>query len=261
MRIDGESVEELCRTRGITWHSANEREELADQLAVKVAHLLQKEVDKEGAASLVVSGGSTPAPFFKRLALSDISWQKVQVTLADERWVPADHESSNERLVRQLLLVDKAAEAQFVPLYYADKPLKESVSFIDEQLALMHQPFTVVILGMGTDGHTASLFPDAPSDQLAHAMDLKNESLVAVMTPPSVDQQRLTLTRSALLNSDNRILHISGEDKKQVLRDAILHSTVSAESDSRTTHYAAGMKPIIGLLADHVHRASVFWSA
>ena len=247
----------LCKAAGIGWHEAAEATELAEILAQCIASSLQNRIDVDGAASLVVSGGSTPAPVFKRLSDTGIDWSKVVVTLADERWVPPGHADSNESLVRDLLLVNKAQYAQFVPLYSDGLSADNSVPGLATNIVSMPQPFTVTILGMGNDGHTASLFPDAPADQLDAAMAIDNMQTVAVLRPPSVPQERISLTRSALLNSHHRILHITGNAKYEVLVKALAES---ADKNGKPGTYISGLKPIIGLLTTQSSQASVYWS-
>ncbi|MFK7890608.1 MAG: 6-phosphogluconolactonase [Granulosicoccus sp.] len=254
------TAESLCQLAGIAWHEEGGAGILAETLAETVATGLQLGIDSNGAASLVVSGGSTPAPVFKHLSAADIDWQNVSVTLADERWVPADHPDSNERLVRSTLLVDKASVASFVPLYLAALDVEAAETAVATAVGAMRQPFTVVILGMGEDGHTASLFPDAPAQQLHRAMQVEQPAIVCAMHPPSVDQARMTLSRSALLNADRRYLHITGESKQQVLLDALLQSRSGNDDNDVPGSYNPGMKPVIGLLTHQPERATVFWS-
>lgn len=254
------TTEQLCSAAGISWQSADNVHSLADKLAETVAQRLQKRVDANGVASLVVSGGSTPAPVFERLSGIDLAWEKIQITLADERWVAPTEKDSNERLLRQTLLVDKASAASLVPLFQPDIKPELAVDSVGKAVAAMAQPFTVVILGMGNDGHTASLFPDAAEDELRSAMDPDNKAIVSILNPPSVAQARISLTRAALLNSDNRFLHITGEQKRQVLGDALLASSPGQSSEPVPGGYTHGMKPIVGLLTENPVAASVFWS-
>lgn len=247
----------LCEHAGIGWHEADNAIELAADLASSVASILQQQIDAQGQASLVVSGGSTPAPVFERLASASVDWAKVSVTLADERWVAPGHADSNESLVRNTLLVDKAAAAQFVALYRDGVRPEDAIAVVAADIRAMTQPFTVSILGMGGDGHTASLFPDAPAEQLSQAMNLDNVATVAILNPPSVSQTRISLTRAALLNSTHRILHITGEGKQQVLADALQQSA----SDGQTLgDYNDGLLPIVGLLSTKPQAATVYWS-
>ncbi len=193
--------------------------ELAQLLTDEVAQALRLAIDAQGKASLVVSGGSTPMPFFKLLSQQQLDWQKVVVTLADERWVPYEHDDSNERLVHEHLLQNYAASAQFCSLYDATATTPEAGSLLVAERLATHlpMPITVLILGMGTDGHTASLFPD--TDGLDQAMALDNPSTVQIMHPDASPHARITLTRRALLESTHRFLHVTGSAKKALLDD------------------------------------------
>lgn len=252
------SAKDWCEKIGVGWREADNAQALADELADFVSQALQKEIDENGRASLVVSGGSTPAPVFRKLAQTAIEWNKVTVTLADERWVPPGHPDSNESLVRNTLLTDLAAKARFVSLFRDETVPENALEDITRDVSDMADPFTVTILGMGGDGHTASLFPDAPVEQLEPAMDLSTTYKVALLSPPSVNQRRITLTRAALLNSTVRIVHITGESKQQVLADALESSVVDGVVPGEYTH---GLKPIVGLLSSQPQLATVFWSA
>lgn len=255
------SAKSLCKQAGIGWHEAVDSQALAVDLAQYVATVLQEEIDRNASASLIVSGGSTPAPVFRCLAKSDIQWERVSVSLADERWVPPGHPDSNESLVRDTLLVDNARVAGFVSLYRNHSEPADAIAAVTRDVDAMAHPFTVTLLGMGGDGHTASLFPDAPADQLREAMQLKSDgqlpARVAVLNPPSVDQIRISLTRSALLNSAYRVLHITGHNKSDVLARAMSESTIEGEA---IPAYTPGFKPVIGLLAPQSEKATVYWS-
>ncbi len=197
--------------------SASSAGELSQQLAEVVAAALRAALNEQGKASLVVSGGSTPMPFFKSLSTQQLDWKNVVVTLADERWVPYEHDDSNERLVAEHLLQNEAAAASFCSLYdgAAETPEAGALTVskrIGRELPL---PITVLILGMGTDGHTASLFPD--TDGLEQAMDLDNPATVQIMHPAASPHARITLTRRALLDSTHRFLHVTGSAKKTLI--------------------------------------------
>jgi len=198
---------------------ADNADELSQRLASTVAAKLSSAIELQGKASLVVSGGSTPVPFFKHLSQTKIDWQKVVVTLADERWVPFEHDDSNERLVNEHLLQHHARAAQFCSLYdaAADTPEAGALVVADRLRTELTMPITVLILGMGTDGHTASLFPN--TDGLTQAMDLDNPALVQIMHPSASPHARITLTRRALLDSTHRFLHITGSAKKTLIDD------------------------------------------
>jgi 6-phosphogluconolactonase len=187
------------------------------ELAEKVAGLLADDIAVKGKASLVVSGGRTPMGFFQLLSQQMLDWHSVKVTLADERWVNNEHKDSNEKLVRENLLINEARHADFVPLKTAADNALEGEVETELALAAIGQ-FTVVILGMGDDGHTASLFPGAEALPLGLAMD-SGRTAIAV-TPTEAPHQRISLTLPRLLNSRQLIIHISGAGKQSVLQAA-----------------------------------------
>ncbi|MEO1854701.1 6-phosphogluconolactonase [Chromohalobacter sp.] len=193
------------------------RQRLAERLADTVAQALEADLAKRERALLVVSGGSTPKPFFTALAAKALPWARVDVTLADERWVAADDADSNARLVRETLLVGPAAEACFHPLTTGDDTPEAGVETVVERLESLPWPASVVILGMGGDGHTASLFPD--SEQLATA--LETTAAAVAVHAPSVPQARITLSASRLADAGLHVLHITGNDKRRVLAEAL----------------------------------------
>lgn len=193
-------------------------EGLAQALAERVAEKLSAAVEARGKASLVVSGGRTPLPFFERLKNQSVPWSSVWITLADERWVDPGHPDSNEGLVRGSLLDGSAAEAHFIGLKTAAANPEDGQAACAEALEAMPRPFDVVVLGMGDDGHTASLFPQAP--QLDAALDLGNARVCMGIDPVTARHPRMTLTLSALLDSCWIVLHLVGESKWQVYRQA-----------------------------------------
>ena len=198
-------------------YDATPRETLARQLAGAVADALRQDLADQPRVLLVVSGGSTPVPFFQALADSDLPWSRIDVTLADERWVPEDAADSNARLVREHLLQGPAAAANFVPLTSADPTPEQGVAAVAERLAGLAWPASAVVLGMGGDGHTASLFPDSRELDLALSTA---EPLVAVRTP-SQPQARITLSADRLHQARRHLLHITGGDKRAVLGRAL----------------------------------------
>ncbi|HSG94360.1 MAG TPA: 6-phosphogluconolactonase [Afifellaceae bacterium] len=208
----------------ITRRDFADRETLAVALVDTVAARLRAAIDERGEASIAVSGGSTPERFFDVLSRADLNWGKVGVTLVDERWVPPDHERSNGRLVAGKLLTNRAAAARFIPLYCDAARPDDGMASLLAALATLPMPFDVAVLGMGTDGHTASFFPGG--DHLAEALDPGNPALLTAMSAPGAGEPRLTLTLPPILASGLIALHIEGEDKKIVLAQALADGPV-----------------------------------
>lgn len=194
-------------------------ETLAEALAAAVAERLRTALAAGKKAGLVVSGGETPKPFFSRLSEYDIDWHRVIITLADERWVDPAHEASNERLVRSLLLQNRARAATFVPLKNRAETAGQGEEECRHALSLLPRPAEAVILGMGNDGHTASLFPG--SKQLPEAMDMNSDRCCAAVSPAKAPHERMTLTLPVLLDARLILLHITGEAKRRALAQAM----------------------------------------
>jgi 6-phosphogluconolactonase len=206
-------------------------DELSDQLCHDIAHQLHSKIASEGLASLVVSGGSTPELMFTKLSQQPLDWSKVVVTLADERWLPAAHADANASLVEQSLLQSQAARAKFVPLTEpAESPFGAEADVNQRLTTLLAWPLSTVVLGMGNDGHTASLFPDAAtlSNALSGFNSAGEKSLCCALNPPTADYQRMTLTAPTLLNCRNLILYIRGRQKLKVLEKAIQLGAIEA---------------------------------
>jgi 6-phosphogluconolactonase len=196
---------------------------LLDSLTGAVGDLLDQALAARDRAGLVVSGGRTPGDLFRRLALKPLRWRDVTVTLADERWVPPGDPASNEGLVRRTLLGDPpGAQARFIPLYTGDETPEAGEAACARALAALPRPIDLVMLGMGDDGHTASLFPDAPT--LGDALTSKAPCLA--MRPPGAPQARMTLTLPTLLDSRRIILLITGASKRQTLEQALTDGPV-----------------------------------
>jgi 6-phosphogluconolactonase len=178
-------------------------------LADEVSDRLRKSIQDQGQASLVLSGGRTPMGFFHQLSQQVLDWSKVTVTLADERWVNNDHNDSNEKLVKENLLINEAYSAKFLSLKNSAETAVAGEAELEAELSKYGQ-FTVVILGMGDDGHTASLFPDAEALPAGLALD-SGRSCIAV-TPTAAPHERISMTLPRLLNTERLIVHISGQN-------------------------------------------------
>lgn len=191
---------------------------LIEDLVAHIVKELKKAIEKKGHASIAVSGGKTPIPLFKLLSQQDLDWHKVFITLVDDRWVADTDDASNEKLVLTYLLQNKAKLANFVGLKNScDNPF-DGAEITDKILNKIPMPFDVLILGMGEDGHTASLFPGAAN--LMAGLDMKSGRKVIGMTPLTAPLDRITLTLPTILDSENIYLHLVGESKMQVLEQA-----------------------------------------
>ncbi|MFK8049884.1 MAG: 6-phosphogluconolactonase [Halioglobus sp.] len=195
-----------------------DQDQLNRELAAHICDVLSADVEKTGSASLAVSGGNTPKGLFRCLSMSEISWEKVTIVLVDERWVDTQSPDSNERLVREHLAQNAALETLVVGLKTDHQRAEDGLREAQQRISLLTKPFTAVILGMGGDGHTASWFPKA--DNLKTLLDPENTDEVAITDPVTAPHKRATLTLSAVLNSREVIVHITGDEKRAVFESA-----------------------------------------
>ena len=192
-----------------------DREMLGLSLANKLTAQLGQHLRVTDRASLCVPGGSTPAPVFDAMSASDIDWDRVTVFLGDERWVDGEHKRSNGRVLRRRLLKDRAAAAACIELYTGDDDPADAVEGLGARIR-EHLPITVLLLGMGNDMHTASLFPGLPETEAALASDAP-----PVMAVRGVgDEPRVTLTVPTLKQAIHTHLLIMGPEKREALERA-----------------------------------------
>lgn len=195
------------------------RAQLDQALAQEVQELIRESISKRGGAVLAVSGGSTPTNLYSVLSKADLDWSKVTIVLVDERWVAADHADSNEKLVREKLLINNAAAASFIGLKTSVGDAFEEQDQVERNLAKLPGLLTVVLLGMGEDGHTASFFPG--TEQLSQALDMDSGKRCQAILPKEAPHPRMTLTLPRLLSSRHVFLHITGDKKREVYQKAM----------------------------------------
>ncbi|MFT4743948.1 MAG: 6-phosphogluconolactonase [Yoonia sp.] len=199
------------------WTNYSDPKIQARSLAAIVAGQLATALSKKGRATLAVPGGTTPAAFLRALSKADLDWLNISVLLTDERFVPETSPRSNTALLRSTLFQGKAAAAQFVPLYQqADQPEDVLNLLSDAVRAVL--PLDVCVVGMGSDMHTASLFPGA--DHLTQALDPTQDTVLLPMRAPSAPEPRMTLTARVLQAATNLHLLIIGPEKLAALKSA-----------------------------------------
>lgn len=195
------------------YHSFSDSNTLNEKLSSQLQLILSEAVHLRGHAYLVVSGGKTPVDLFQLLAKTPFLWEKVTILLADERCVSLQDEARNERMVKEYLIQDEAKNAQWLSLYDDKDNSLARRQALEGQIAAL-PTFDAVILGLGEDGHTASLFPC--SEELSLALDDKAPALL-VINPKTAPHQRISLSKKRLLNSRAIFLHIIGDKKRDVL--------------------------------------------
>jgi len=215
-----------------------DREMMYLALANVIAGQLGDFVRREGRATFSVPGGTTPGPVFDTLSGAGVDWARVTVLLNDERWVPEDSPRSNTRLLRERLLVGPAAAALLVPLYAPTATPEESLEALAEGI-VPHLPISVLLLGMGADMHTASLFPGA--DRLAEALSAQAPVLMALRAD-AAGEARITLTMPVLRAAMHIHILITGAEKRSSLERAQglppEEAPVRAILDNATIHWA-----------------------
>jgi 6-phosphogluconolactonase len=210
----------------IEFRSFETRSEASIAAAELLANLLRDGLakDSKAQASLVVSGGSTPGPCFDQLSTEVLDWSKVTVLPSDERWVPGNDPDSNERLIRSRLLQGQAGQGNVLPFFRDGIEAKQAPQVIERDLQKLDRPFSASLLGMGEDGHFASLFPDFTD--LPKALDPRGKAQCIMVQTAGSPHLRISLTLSALLDSTCIVLLIFGEAKR-----ALLDSAMSGGSD------------------------------
>ena len=201
----------------IQLHRFDSRDECAQALAHYIAGRLQQDLQWHDQASLILSGGSTPVPMFQALSRETLEWSKVVVSLADDRWLEPAHADSNQGKVEQHLLQNEARHARWIPLWNAASQQDEALGRCRQQLQQLPEQLSLVVLGMGNDGHTASLFPC--SAELASLWDSDDDA--DWVQPATAPWLRMTLTPRRLLASSERVLHLTGVDKLETLVRAL----------------------------------------
>lgn len=213
-----------------------------DMMVMDLADILASELKSclltHEKASFSVPGGSTPGPIFQTLSAVDLDWSRVTVFLNDERWVPPNHARSNAKLLAETLLIDKAAGANFLPFYDGSAEPEEALPKLQALLEPQF-PISVLLLGMGADLHTASLFPGA--DKLETALSGHAPSVMALRAE-AAGEARLTLTAPVLKGAMSTHIVITGAEKRAALeagRHKPVHEApVRTVLDTATIHWA-----------------------
>lgn len=193
--------------------------DIAAEAAAAIEAILRQAVVTRGRASLMVSGGSSPRPLYEHLSKADLDWSKVTVSLVDERWVNPGETGSNEDFIRATLIQNKASAAQFFGLKTKYKTVEAGLRASEDRFKIIERPFDVCVMGMGSDGHTASWFPHSKGLEMALAPSNQNIlcAIDAAGAPVAGDHpHRISLTLGAVLESQAIILFIPGEAKRTV---------------------------------------------
>ncbi len=225
------------------------REELFSAVANACRSQLEKVLKEKNKASFIIPGGTTPAPSFAQLAIADIDWKNITIGQSDERWVDADHEQSNQGLTQKTLLIDNAKSAKYVAMKNsAPDPFAGESQCNSDYAAIA--PFSVTMLGMGLDGHIASLFPN--SKTIDQALSLNNENTCIAIDAEGCKvagdfPHRMSLTLSAIVKSELIILLVTGSEKLSVIEKAMI------TNDPKVL-------PVSGILNQQKTAVKIFWA-
>ncbi len=225
--VSGKILRKIVTSETYTIQHFTDPSVLALQLANDIALRLNDAINKKGRAVLALSGGSTPKPMLQALSQLEVDWNNVIVTLVDERCVAPGHELSNATMLSNCLLNNLEMPPSFAPLYFAglgeqnlvERILAKYCELTDSNPTKI-AAFDVVILGMGSDGHTASFFPDA--DNIEQLLAMNSAERLLMCNSPSTQVPRITWSLPMLLNTSMLILHITGKDKREVLEQALM---------------------------------------
>lgn len=228
-------------------HAYDNRETLVGQVSDSIRSTIAECLAKQAQATLVLAGGGTPMPIYASLAAAKLDWPRVVAIPSDERWVAGGDEASNHEQMSRQFEPAAVRIQRLVPEQPGPAP---DATHARQILSSLPRPFDLVVLGMGGDGHFASLFPRTP--ELAAGLDPGGKEDALVVTPdplpPEAPYSRITLTLSRLLDSRRLMLLITGDDKHQVIEQAGRHDT---DPDA---------VPIAALLRAAGERLEIHWS-
>jgi 6-phosphogluconolactonase len=222
-------------------HKFESRDAASIAAAARIAGIVNARLLRDSSTTIAVCGGTSPVRCFETLSAYELEWQDVRVVLTDERWVPSDHEDSNERLVRETLLQDKASGGNVLSLYQSDLSVDERCDSL--QTELKGTQFAAALVGMGADGHFASLFADAAG--LKTGLNTQNRLFYMPVRTAASPYPRISMTLGALLQSDEILLLFFGDEKLAVYEKA----------KAGDTSY-----PIAALLEQQVVPVNLYWA-
>lgn len=231
----------------MNWTEFTDRSALVDGVSRRIVRQLADSLEARPEAAVALAGGGTPMPIYADLATRTLDWSRVTAVATDERWVPADHQANNGREIRRQFAGAGLKVQSLVPDNASGEP---AVDQAEQTLAGLPQPFDLVVVGMGSDGHFASLFPHSPALSVGLDPETKDSALVVIPDPlpPEAPFVRITLTLARLLASRRLLLVITGQSKREVLEQA-----AHADADEQQL-------PIAALLRAAGEKLEIFWS-
>ena len=211
-----------------------DKAELELNLAKEISHKLEQEIKNKGQATLLVSGGNTPKKLYEILSSKDIDWNNVIIGLIDERFVGTDTDESNELFIKNTLLKNKAAYAKFIGLVFNINNYQENLNIAISKNKPFFKSITCSILGMGLDGHTASLFPN--SEEVYTDDSIYGEKMIINTRATSEPSSRISYTKAKILSSKHLFLYFNGKEKLDVFNSAKENKNASIKPISAFIH-------------------------
>ena len=208
----------------LTLKQFENRDELFQSVALDIESRLRQSLTQYGAASFIIPGGTTPGPAFHSLSNAELDWKSITIAQSDERWLDTSHEQSNQKLTEKTLLINHASKANYVAMKNSSTSAKNGLSQCNQDYQSMPTPFSVTMLGMGLDGHFASLFPK--SNHIKKGLDPNNLDLCIDIDASGCSvagdhTERMSLTLSGILNSQTIILLITGQEKLKLIQSKL----------------------------------------
>jgi 6-phosphogluconolactonase len=231
----------------IEWWDYEDAAEMAGAVAGDIQFVIESAIDARGAAVIALSGGKTPIPIYEQLAKAKLDWKRVTIVPADERIVPLGDPLSNVTMIGKTFIPKGARVIPVVP--QATEDYKAAGRSADALMQDLHWPLDLVLLGVGGDGHTASIFPGPDYDEALNGP--RERRALGVMPdplPPEAPVARVTLSRAAIISAKSLMIAVTGDGKRKVIEDAIKQG-------------AGSPYPIGRVLADVELPVDIHWAA
>ena len=231
----------------IEWWEYDDAAELADAVAGDIQFVIESAIDARGSAVIALAGGNTPLPAYEKLAKAKLDWKRVTIIPGDERIVPLGDALSNVTALGKIFIPKGARVMPIVPK--ATDDYKAAGRSADALMQDLHWPLDLCLLGVGGDGHTASIFPGPDYDEALNGP--KERRAIGVMPdplPPEAPVARVTLTRQGIVTARALMIAVTGEAKRKVIEDAIKEG-------------AGSPYPIGRVLADAELPVDIHWAA
>jgi 6-phosphogluconolactonase len=230
----------------VKFNSCSSLDETLQALKAALLSSIDQSIKSKDHCAMALAGGGTPQPLYRELSHSKLPWYKLTVTLTDERWVSTDHQDSNQNMITQCLLNQAGPELKFVPLKNNSASAIEGEAECETSLSTQMQRLDIVVLGMGDDGHFASIFPD--THNVSVLLDQSTQQKCMAVSPPG-KQARMSLTLSYLLTAKVIYLLITGDEKKKIIDDIM------------SNHSSSQQYPVSILLNQQVCPVHIYWNA